>query len=45
VWHTWGRRNICRGLVEKSEGKGELGRPEVRKEHNIEMDMKGIGLD
>jgi hypothetical protein len=37
------KRNACRILVGKSEGKRPLGRPTIRWEDNIEMDLREIG--
>jgi hypothetical protein len=36
------KRNACRILVGKPEGKGPLGRPRCR-EDNIKMDLREIG--
>jgi hypothetical protein len=37
------KRNACRILVGKSEGKRPLGRPRSRWEDNIKMDPREIG--
>jgi hypothetical protein len=37
------RRNACRVLVEKPEGKGQLGRPRRRREGDIKMDFRKVG--
>jgi hypothetical protein len=39
------KRNACRILVEKPEGKGQQERPRRRWEDNIKMDLRGIGWD
>jgi hypothetical protein len=38
-----GRREACRVLVGKPEGKRPLGRPRRRWEGNIRMDLKEVG--
>jgi hypothetical protein len=37
------KRNVCRILVGKPEGKRPLGRPRRRWEDNIKMDLREIG--
>jgi hypothetical protein len=37
------KKNACRVLVGKSEGKRPLGRPRRRWVDNIKMDLRGIG--
>jgi hypothetical protein len=37
------RRNACRILVEKPEGKRPLGRPRCRWVDNIKMDLREVG--
>jgi hypothetical protein len=37
------KRNACRILVGKAEGKRPLGRPTRRWEDNIEMNLREIG--
>ena len=37
------RRNACRFLVKKHEGKGLFGRPRHKSEDNIEVDLKEMG--
>jgi hypothetical protein len=37
------KRNACRILMGKPEGKRPLGRPRYRWEDNIRMDLKEIG--
>jgi hypothetical protein len=37
------KRNACRVLVGKPEGKRLLGRPRRRWEYNIKMDLREIG--
>jgi hypothetical protein len=37
------KRNACRILVGKPEGKRPLGRPRHRWENNIRMDLRVIG--
>jgi hypothetical protein len=42
MWHVWGsKRNKCRVLMWRPEGRRPLGRP--RWKDNIKMYMKGIG--
>jgi len=36
------RRGACRVLVGKTEGKRPLGRPKLRWEDNIEMDLRKV---
>jgi hypothetical protein len=36
-------RDLCRVLVENPEGKRPLGRPRLRWEDNIKMDLKKLG--
>jgi hypothetical protein len=44
--HEWGeRRNACRILVGKPEGKRPLGRPRRRWVDNIKMDLRKVGWD
>jgi hypothetical protein len=38
------KRNVCRLLVGKPEGKRPLGRPRRRWMDNINIDLLGIGL-
>jgi hypothetical protein len=38
------KRNVCRLLVRKPEGKRSLGRPRCRWIYNIKMDLLEIGL-
>jgi hypothetical protein len=37
------RRGAYRVLVGKSEGKGPFGRPRIRWEDGIKMDLRGVG--
>jgi hypothetical protein len=39
------KRNVCRILVEKPEGKRPLGRPSHRWVDNIKMDLRKIRWD
>jgi hypothetical protein len=39
------KRNACRILVGKPEGKRPLGRPRRKWVDNIRMDLRGIGWD
>jgi hypothetical protein len=39
------KRNACRILVGKPEGKGPLGRPRRRWVDNIKMDLREVGWD
>jgi hypothetical protein len=36
-------RDVYRVLVGKPEGKRPLGRPRLRWEHDIKMDLQGVG--
>jgi hypothetical protein len=38
------RRGACRALVGKPEGRRPLGRPRCRREDNIKMDLREVGL-
>ena len=38
-------RNACRTLVGKPESKRPLGRPRLRLEDNIKMDLREVGCD
>jgi hypothetical protein len=40
MWHAWRR-----GLVGRSKGKRPLGRPRLRREDNIKLDLGEIGID
>jgi hypothetical protein len=44
MWHAWGR-GVYRVLVGRSEDKRPLGRPRRRRENNIKMDLREIGID
>jgi len=37
------KRGVCRVLVEKPDGKRPLGRPRLRLEDNIKMDLQEVG--
>jgi hypothetical protein len=39
------KRNVCKILVGKPEGKRPLGRPRRRWVDNIKMDLREMGLD
>jgi hypothetical protein len=39
------KRNVCRLLVGKPEGKRPLGRPRCRWMYNIKMDLLEIGVN
>jgi len=39
------RRGVYRFLVEKLEGKRPLGRPRIRWEDNIKMDLKEVEFE
>jgi len=41
--HIWGGRVVYRVLVGKPEGKRPLGRPRLRWEDNIKMDLQEVG--
>jgi hypothetical protein len=43
MWQAWERREKCKGLVGKPEGKRPLGRPRRRWEAEIRMDLGVIG--
>jgi hypothetical protein len=38
-------KGICRVLVGRPEGKGQLGRPRRRWDDDIKMDLREIGID
>jgi len=40
-----GKRNACRVLVRKLEGKEQFGTPSHRWNYNIKMDLRGTGWD
>jgi hypothetical protein len=42
MWHAWERRQKCKVLVGKSEGKRPLGRTRCRWEDGIRMDLGGF---
>jgi hypothetical protein len=44
MWHEWEKRNVCRLLVGKPEGKRSIGRPRCRWIYNIKMDLLEIGV-
>jgi len=37
------KRDVCRVLVEKPDGKSPLGRPRRRSEDSVKMDAKEVG--
>ena len=39
------RGGVCRILVGKAEGKRQLGRPRLRCEYNIKMDLQEVGWE
>jgi hypothetical protein len=41
----WEGRDVYRVLVGRPEGKRPLGRPRRRREDNIKMDLREIGID
>jgi hypothetical protein len=43
MWRVWGRRGVHRVLVGNLEGKRPLGRPRLRWEDNIKMDVQEVG--
>jgi hypothetical protein len=44
MYHEWGKKkNACRILMGKLEGKILLGRPRRKWEDNIKMDLRKIG--
>jgi hypothetical protein len=40
--HAWGMRNAYEVLVNKLEGKGTLGRPRRKREHNIRIYLRKL---
>jgi hypothetical protein len=38
-------RSVYRVLIRRPEGKRQLGRPRRRREDNIKMDLRKIGID
>jgi hypothetical protein len=40
MWHAWGKGEVLKGLVGRSEGKRSLGRPRRMWEDNIKMDLR-----
>jgi len=45
MWHVWERGGVYRVLVGRPEGKRPLGRPSLRWENNIKVDLRVIGID
>jgi hypothetical protein len=45
VAHMGEGKGVYRVLVERPEGKRPLGRPRCRREDNIKMDLRDIGID
>jgi hypothetical protein len=46
MWHAWGTGEVFTGvLVWRSEGKRPLGRPRLRWEDNIKLNLRVIGID
>ena len=44
MWRVWGRGEVgTEFLVRKPEGKRPLGRPRLRWEDNIKMDLQEVG--
>ena len=43
VARMWERRDVYTVLVGKYEGKRPLGRPRLRREDNIKMDVQEVG--
>jgi len=43
MWFVWVKRNACKVLVGKPEGKGPLARAKHRWEDNIKMNPKEVG--
>ena len=41
--HVEERRGVYKISVRKSEGKGQIGRPRLRWEDNIKMDLQEVG--
>jgi hypothetical protein len=44
TWYMGEMRGVCRVLVGKPEGKRPLGRPTLRWEDDIEMDLQEVAL-
>jgi hypothetical protein len=44
MWHAWRERGAYRVLVGRSEDKRPLGRPRLRWEDNIKMDLGELGI-
>jgi hypothetical protein len=40
MWHAWGDGGFYRVLIREPEGKRPLGRPRLRWEDNIKMDLR-----
>ena len=48
MWHVWETRGAYRVLVGRPEGKRALGRPRLRWDDNIKMDLQDVvwrGMD
>jgi len=45
VTHMGEGRSVYRVLVERPEGKRLLGRPRCKREVNIKMDLREMGID
>jgi hypothetical protein len=45
MWHVWGRRGVYRVLVGRPERRRRLSRSRRRREGNIRMDLREIGID
>jgi hypothetical protein len=43
MWYKWERRQKCKVLVVKIEGKRPLGRPKRRWDDGIGMDLREVG--
>jgi hypothetical protein len=44
MWHEWDTRQVNSVLVGRREGKRPLGRPRLRGEDNIKMDLEEVRL-
>jgi hypothetical protein len=45
MWHAWRWRGVYKVLVGRLESKRPLGRPRRRREDNIKVDLREIGID
>jgi hypothetical protein len=45
MWHAWGRGEVFTGFWLGGPKVRELGRPRPRREDNIKMDLRELGID